>query len=171
MPEPRRVVPDVFDIEVVDDPFATGHLLMRSAQYELALRAFTRALGEGDVGPPGAIEAALGTANAGLGRMPTAERYLDAAVAKDPSSVESWNNLGVVAMSRGKLNKARNAFLTAFALSDGTSDTARKNLARLDEREADSAIPSGDMPAELTLVRQGSGRYLLDTPSSSGGTQ
>ena len=157
-------MPTVYDVDTVDDPLATGHLLMQAAQYELALRAFTRAYALGDTGEPGQIEAALGTVNARLGRLNAAERFLDIAVGKAPDSVEIWNNLGVVALSQRDLNKAHNAFQTAFALSSGTNDAARANLARI-EQLTDGEIPETDMvQTDLTLVRHGSGRYLLGTP-------
>lgn len=171
LPEPRLVTPTIVDIDIVDDPMGTGHMLMRAGHSELALRAFSRAYRIGDHGEPGEIEAALGTVNAQMGRLPSAERYLDISVQKAPGSVETWNNLGVVAMSLGKYDKARNAFTTAFALSSGRSDAARANLVRLDEIVA--ALPVAELPEppDLELVRQGSGRYVLDTPSASGGTQ
>ena len=69
VPQMRSVMPTVYDVDQVDDPLATGHLLMRAGQYELALRAFTRAYASGQTGPSGQIEAALGTVNARLGRL------------------------------------------------------------------------------------------------------
>lgn len=171
LPPAREVVPTFFEIDAVDDPLATGHLLMRAGQYELALRAFTRAFARGDSRTDGDIELALGTVNARLGRLRAAERFLDRAVSKGPNSIEAWNNLGVVVMSQGDLTKARNAFQTAFALSNGTNDAARMNLARVDELDAQQEVAPDLLLSELTLVRQGSGRYLLGTPTGEGETE
>ncbi len=161
VPQMRSVMPTVYDVDQVDDPLATGHLLMRAGQYELALRAFTRAYASGQTGPSGQIEAALGTVNARLGRLRAAERFLEIAVDKAPASVEAWNNLGVVALSMQDLATARNAFQTAFALSSGSNEVARANLARIEELQGDVVPVSDDAQTDLTLVRHGSGRYLL----------
>lgn len=171
LPETRYSTPTLYDIDAVDDPLATGHLLMRAEQFELALRAYTRAFALGQTGEPGQIEVALGTVNARLGRLHTAKRFLSIAVEKNPSSIEAWNNLGVVNLSLLDLVKARNAFETAFALSSGTNIAARENLARMDEVEANETPAPELLLSEFTLVRHGSGRYLLGTPSGEGETE
>jgi 2-phospho-L-lactate transferase/gluconeogenesis factor (CofD/UPF0052 family) len=59
------------------------------------------------------------------------------------------------------LATARNAFQTAFALSSGSNEVARANLARIEELQGDVVPVSDDAQTDLTLVRHGSGRYLL----------
>jgi len=80
-----------------------GHRLIAAGEYELALRAFTRAAidqGETDA----EILLGMGTANLGLGRMGQSEEMLRLAIEKEGNWPELWNNLGVVLMERGKIN-------------------------------------------------------------------
>ncbi|MEL6914129.1 MAG: tetratricopeptide repeat protein [Pseudomonadota bacterium] len=139
-----------------------GHRLMASREYELALRAFTRAAGEEGLTPE--VLLALGSANLGLGRLGQAERLLRDARAKDETSPDIANNLGVVLMERGKTVEAAQLFRLAFALDSGNSveirDNLRKALANLDD-------PSYVLPQEeaFQVVRRGSADYLItDAP-------
>ncbi|WP_316016056.1 tetratricopeptide repeat protein [Roseobacter sp. HKCCA0434] len=166
-PDARTPLPDMDA-----SPREQGHLLQQAGQYELALRAYAMAYATDDVGLPGEMPMAVGTANARLGRMNAARRHLQTAVAEAPDVVEGWNNLGVVEMSLGDRTAARHAFETALSLSDGQSAVARDNLDRLDIRDAVAGDDPLEQPlGELTLVRQGSGRYLLATPDGDGETE
>src|SRR6056297_628312 len=71
-----------------------GHRLIAAGEYELALRAFSRAAldtGETDA----EILLGMGTANLGLGRLGQSEKLLRLAIEKEGNWPELWNNLGV----------------------------------------------------------------------------
>ena len=135
-----------------------GHRLMAASEYELALRAFTRAAGQDELTPE--ILMALGTANLELGRLGQAERQLREAYEEDATSPEVINNLGVVLMERNKTLEASQLFRLAFALDNGNSvairDNLRKSLAKLED-------PGYDVQQQeaYQLVRRGTADYLL----------
>ncbi|MEM1236096.1 MAG: tetratricopeptide repeat protein [Pseudomonadota bacterium] len=147
-PTTERVIPEM----------ELGHRLMDAGQYELALRAYTRAAGE--QGLTSDVLAALGTANLGLGRLGQAENQLREAKKKDETSPETLNNLGVVLMERGKTVEAEQLFRRAFALDNGNSVAIRDNL-RLALAKLEN--PSYDIAQEeaYKLVRRGSSDYLI----------
>ncbi len=150
-----------FDVDAVEDPLSFGDMLMERGQFDLALRAYSRAYLDADPKDVGAIELGLGQANARLGRLWRARRHLERAIAADPDSTVAWNNLGVVQMSLGEFPSARNALETAFALASGRDDVVRANLARLGELEGDFADTDTITAEDFELVRRGSGRYFL----------
>ncbi|QPH55290.1 tetratricopeptide repeat protein [Pontivivens ytuae] len=160
-PFPEGTPTTSFDVDGVDDPLAFGDLLMERGQFDLALRAYTRAYLDADPDDIGAIELGLGQANARLGRLWRARRHLERAISADPRSTVAWNNLGVVQMSLGEFPAARNALETAFALASGQDDVVRANLARLGELEGDFADTDAITAEDFELVRRGSGRYFL----------
>lgn len=131
---------------------------MAGREYELALRAFSRAAGEQGLTPD--ILMALGTANIGLGRLGQAEKLLRDAEAGDPSSPDINNNLAVVLMERGKTPEAAQYFRRAFALDNGQSvsirDNLRKALAKLENPGYDATNNEA-----YQLVRRGSSDYLI----------
>lgn len=139
-----------------------GHRLMAADEYELALRAFTRAAGEEGLTPD--VLLALGSANLGLGRLGQAERQLRQARSKDETSPDIANNLGVVLMERGKTVEAAQLFRAAFALDSGNSveirDNLRKALAKMDDPRYNESEEEA-----FQLVRRGSADYLItDNP-------
>lgn len=140
------------------DGLIVGHRLMAAGEYELALRAYTRAAGEQGFNPD--IYSALGSANLMLGRLGQAETLLNAAVKRDENFVAAWNNLGVIYISQGQVRAAERAFRRAFALDSGKSDEIRTNLKRALEKleETDYSVLKQE---EFELVRRGNGRYLL----------
>lgn len=142
------------------DQMQAGHRLMDAGEYELALRAFTRAAGQQGLAP--AILVALGSANLGLGRLGQAETLLRRATDGDPSDPIGWNNLGVVLMERGSYPEAAQVFRRAFALSNGRSDTIRDNLAKaLAYRDGSGYVDTNEQGARL--IRRGTGDVLLVT--------
>jgi len=143
------------------DNLETGHRLVASGQYELAIRSFNRAaIDRGTVDAE--ILSGLGTANLGLGRLGQAERLLRRAVERDATSPEIWNNLGVVLMERGKNNDATQIFRKAFALDNGESVSIRDNL-RLSLQKDEDFAPMSDRNEGYKLVRRGSGDYAIRT--------
>ncbi|WP_184562368.1 tetratricopeptide repeat protein [Sulfitobacter undariae] len=141
------------------DNLETGHRLMASGQYELAIRSFNRAaIDRGSVDAE--ILSGIGTANLGLGRLGQAEVILRRAVERDGSQPEIWNNLGVVLMERGKYADATQVLRKAFALDNGESVSIRDNL-RLAIKKTESFGASSGSTDEYKLVRRGSGDYLI----------
>ena len=140
------------------DGLVVGHRLMQAGEYELALEAFTRAAAE--QGMTADVVSAIGTANLGLGRLGQAETLLRRAVKQDEAIPETWNNLGVVLMERGKYAEAEQIFRRAYALDNGQSDSIRDNL-RL--ALAKSENPDYDEPQQqdYKLVRRGSADYVI----------
>lgn len=142
------------------DQMVVGARLMDAGEYELALKAFTRAAAQ--QGLNSRTLTAIGSANLGLGRLGQAERLLRRAVKEDEDNAAAWNNLGVVLMEKGAYPEAAQVFRRAFALSSGASETVRDNLAKaLAKRDA----PSYDEPnnSGAQLVRRGAGDVLLVT--------
>ncbi len=140
------------------DGLTVGHRLMATGEYELALRAYTRAAVEH--GLTADVLSALGSANLKLGRLKDARVLLNSAVEKDPKSVPAWNNLGVVLMELGVDGEARRVFRNAYALDNGNSDLIRENLRLAIARtKKDAYVEPNENKFEL--VRRGNGRYLL----------
>ncbi|MEQ6201454.1 tetratricopeptide repeat protein [Sulfitobacter sp. HNIBRBA2951] len=141
------------------DNLETGHRLVSSGQYELAIRSFNRAaIDRGTVDAE--ILSGLGTANLGLGRLGQAEILLRRAVERDATSPEIWNNLGVVLMERGKNADATQIFRKAFALDNGESVSIRDNLRLALEKNENFGAASGT-PQDYKLVRRGSADYVI----------
>ncbi len=143
------------------DGLIVGHRLMAAGEYELALRAYTRAIG--DQGLSVDVLSALGSANLRLGRLGQAERLLREAIEKDEAFVPAWNNLGVVLYEQNELAEAEQIFRRAFALDSGESVEIRDNLRLV---LANLENPDYDAPKQgPQLVRRGTGDYLiLSTP-------
>ena len=141
------------------DNLETGHRLVASGQYELAIRSFNRAAID-----RGAVDAeilsGLGTANLELGRLGQAEQLLRRAIERDATQPEIWNNLGVVLMERGKNADATQIFSKAFALDNGESVSIRDNLRLALEKSKNSGTSSGSYE-EYKLVRRGSADYVI----------
>lgn len=141
------------------DNLETGHRLVSSGQYELAIRSFNRAaIDRGTVDAE--ILSGLGTANLGLGRLGQAETLLRRAVERDATSPEIWNNLGVVLMERGKNADATQIFRKAFALDNGESVSIRDNLRLALEKNENFGAASGTTQ-DYKLVRRGSADYVI----------
>ncbi|MEM9972100.1 MAG: tetratricopeptide repeat protein [Pseudomonadota bacterium] len=158
VPADERFAPGPASQDRVVSNMELGHRLMAGGEYELALRAFSRAAGEDGLTPE--ILMALGTANIGLGRLGQAETLLRDAERGDPTSPDINNNLAVVLMERGKVPEAAQYFRRAFALDNGQSvqirDNLRKALAKLENPGYDD--PNNEA---YQLVRRGSSDYLI----------
>ncbi len=142
----------------VVDQLTVGHRLMAAGEYELALKSFTRAVGEHGLNAE--TLTALGSANLGLGRLGQAESNLRDAIDADQTRPEAWNNLGVVLMETGKIAEASQVFRKAYALDNGESDSIRDNL-RLALAKLENPSYDGEQEQEYKLVRRGSSDYLI----------
>lgn len=157
--------PDALDAPGVDlradgaDNLETGHRLVASGEYELALRSFNRAaIDRGTVDAE--ILSGLGTANLGLGRLGQAEALLRRALELDATQPEIWNNLGVALMERGKNVDATQIFRKAFALDNGESVSIRDNLRLALKKSKNSGAPA-DTTYDYELVRRGSADFVI----------
>ncbi len=136
-----------------------GHRLIAAGEYELALRAFSRAaLDHGETNAE--ILLGMGTANLGLGRLGQSEKLLRLAIEKEGDWPELWNNLGVVLMERGKVTEASQIFRKAYAMDNGQSDSIRDNL-RLALARSESEAEIAENTNDYKLVRRGTSDYLI----------
>lgn len=141
------------------DGLIVGHRLMAAGEYELALRAYTRAAAQQGLNVD--TLSALGSANLKLGRLNQAEGLLRRAVDEDPAFAAAWNNLGVILMERGKVAEAAQVFRRAFATDNGNSDEIRDNL-RLALANLDNPVNTDQQENEpFQLVRRGTGDYVI----------
>ena len=147
------------------DGLVVGHRLMAAGEYELALKAYTRAAGEQGLNVD--VLSALGSANLKLGRLGQAKVLLDQAIGMDDTFVPAWTNLGVVLASQGETGKAERVFRLAFALDSGKSAEIRSNLTKAIAKLEDTQYSVEQEKNDYELVRRGNGRYLLlSTPSA-----
>ncbi|PIE10629.1 MAG: hypothetical protein CSA70_11785 [Rhodobacterales bacterium] len=140
------------------DQLLVGHRLMAAGEYELALRAFTRAAL--DQGMTLDILSGMGSANLGLGRLGQSEKLLRRALKEDETAPEIWNNLGVVLMEKRDYVQAEQMFRRAFALDNGRSVSIRDNL-RLALAKSENPDYSGEQEQDYKLVRRGSSDFLI----------
>ena len=157
-----------------DDPFApgvagesdidgliVGHRLMAAGEYELALRAYSRAATQQGFNPD--TLSAIGSANLRLGRLNQAERWMRRATEEAPEFPAAWNNLGVVLMEQGKVAEASEVFRRAFATDNGNSDQIRDNLRVALANLADASYGDDNKNEQVQLVRRGTGDFVLLT--------
>ncbi len=151
---------DAAHISEAVDGLIVGHRLMAAGEYEVALRAYTRAAAEQGLNAD--VLSALGSANLKLGRLNQAKKLLKRAVEKDDRFVPAWNNLGVVLSNQGSLREAKRVFQLAYALDSGNSDEIRTNLTKIIAKiEKTGYTAQNNNNNEFDLVRRGNGRYLL----------
>ena len=143
------------------DGLIVGHRLMATNEFELALKAYTRAAAQQGLNVD--TLSALGSANLALGRLGQAERLLRRATEEDPGFPPAWNNLGVILMERGNVAEASEVFRRAYAADNGNSDEIRDNLrlalAKL-ENPGDNAAQENQ---NFNLIRRGRGDFELLT--------
>lgn len=141
------------------DGLEIGHRLMAAGEYDLALRAYTRAAGQQGLNVD--TLSALGSANLKLGRLNQAEQLLRRAVDEDPTFAAAWNNLGVILMERGKTAEAAQVFRRAFATDNGNSDEIRDNLRLALAKLEDPRNTEQQENEPFQLVRRGTGDFVL----------
>ena len=144
------------------DGLIVGHRLMQAAEYELAIRAYSRAWAEQGISAD--VLSAIGSAHLKLGRLGQAERLLRQSLALDEEFVPAWNNLGVVLMEKGDYGEASRVFELAFKLDSGESADIRDNL-RLALAKIENPAYAEPQKSGPALVRRGTGEYLLLTES------
>ena len=138
-----------------------GKRLLTAGEHELAMQAFERSLVL--EGPSAEAMTGAGLAAEAQGLLTMAARYFEKARDLAPASVVAHNNLGVVLFRLDEPYRARQAFLTAFALSDGTSPMAMQNL-RLSEQviaEREAKLAVVDAAMNFRVDRRGSSEFKL----------
>ncbi len=146
------------DIPDAVDGLVVGHRAMAAGEYEIALRAYTRAAVQH--GPSVDVLSAIGSANLRLGRLNQAEQDLRRALERDSTFVPAHNNLGVVLGEMGRWGEAHLHFRNAFGHDAGRSEEIGQNL-RLAIENMEETGYDGDEAHQLSLIRRGSSRYLL----------
>lgn len=143
------------------DGLTVGHRMMEGGQYEPALAAYTRAMGEQGLTPD--VLTGIASAQMKLGRLNQARHTFYVAIEKDERNVPAWNNLGVTLIGLQEYAEAREAFKVAYGLDAGNSPEIRANLILLDKYNISSGV---EFPAEdeFVLVRGGNGVYFLLSP-------
>jgi len=142
------------------DGLLVGHRLMSAGEYELALKAYTRAASQQGLNVD--TLSALGSANLRLGRLGQAERLLRHATEQDPSFPAAWNNLGVILMEQGKISEAAQVFRRAFATDNGNSEQIKENL-RISLAQISDPTYDRSQNQDVKLVRRGTGDFVLLT--------
>ena len=143
------------------DGLLVGHRLMAAGEYELALRAYTRAAAQQGL----TIDtlSALGSANLRLGRLGQAERLMRRAVDTDPTFPAAWNNLGVILMEQGRTAEASEMFRRAYATDNGNSDQIRDNLRAALAIVENQGYTGEQEDEQFQLIRRGAGDYQILT--------
>ncbi|PUB16323.1 tetratricopeptide repeat protein [Yoonia sediminilitoris] len=141
------------------DGLIVGHRLMAASEFELALKAYTRAAAQQGLNVD--TLSALGSANLRLGRLGQAEKLLRRATEEDPSFPPAWNNLGVILMEKGNVAEASEVFRRAFAADNGNSDEIRDNLRLALANLENSSDNVREENQNFNLIRRGSGDFVL----------
>lgn len=141
------------------DGLIIGHRLMAAGEYELALRAYTRAAAQQGLNVD--TLSALGSANLRLGRLGQAERLLRRATEQEPDFPAAWNNLGVILLEKGEYAEASEVFRRAFATDNGNSDQIRENLRLALANLGDPDYDPDKQNQAFQLVRRGTGDFVI----------
>lgn len=142
-------------------PLELGLRLLKSGEPTLALSAFNRALGKGDV----TAEALTGVAVAlhRLGRRKESVRFLKSALDIDPNFAIARNNLGVLLYELGDISGAVSEFEIAYALSDGLNRDISTNLGIAETVTAQTDVETIVTEDNVTfdVIRFGHGVFRL----------
>lgn len=154
------------DLADAPDGLIVGHRLMAAGEFELALKAYKRAVPEQGLNAD--VLSALGSANLRLGRLRQARTFLERATELSPDFAAAWNNLGVVESSLGNFVEAHAAFRAAFTLDNGRSEEIWQNLLLAIKNKENTNNEQLDQ-FNFDLVRRGNGRFLLlEAPQGKG---
>ena len=146
------------------DGLIVGHNFMRAGEYELALKAYRRAISEQGFTPD--VMNGMGVAHLRLGQIREAEVLLRAAVEADQDFGPAWNNLGVLLAETGEYLEAKRAFEIAFGLGGGRSQQIKANITKIAATLEKNRYIEPNKQSDFELVRRGDGVYLLlQTPS------
>ena len=142
-------------------PMELGLRLLRSNEPTLALSAFNRALGQGDVTAEALT--GVGVALHRLDRRKEALRFLRSAVDLDPNFAIARNNLGVLLYELGDASGAVSEFEIAYALTDGLDRSIATNLGIAETVTAQTQVETivTDDNVTFDVIRFGHGVFRL----------
>jgi Tfp pilus assembly protein PilF len=137
-----------------------GNRLLAAHEPDLAIKAFFKSMNNDGISAEALTGAGIAYQQQGL--LTSARRSLEQASLLAPNSVMVHNNLGVVLFQQTEYYLARDEFRSAFALSNGTSEMAERNLNRVEAKIAEIEMsPETDQAITYEVIRLGSGEYRL----------
>lgn len=150
-PSPASTVP----------PLELGLRLLKSGEPTLALSAFNRALGQGDVTAEALT--GVGVALHRLGRRKESVRFLRSAIDVDPNFAIARNNLGVLLYELGDVSGAVGEFEIAYALTEGLDRDVATNLGIAETVTAQTRVETVVTENDVTfdVIRFGHGVFRL----------
>lgn len=142
-------------------PLELGLRLLKSGEPTLALSAFNRALGQGDVTAEALT--GVGVALHRLGRRKESVRFLRSAIDVDPNFAIARNNLGVLLYELGDVPGAVSEFEIAYALTEGLDRDVATNLGIAETVSAQTRVETIVTEDNVTfdVVRFGHGVFRL----------
>ncbi len=137
-----------------------GKRMLAAREPNLALKAFLTSMSVEGISSEAMTGAGIATQQQGL--LTSARRYFEQARELAPDSVIAHNNLGVVLYKLKEYYPARNAFRRAYALSNGKSEMAERNL-NLAEAEVArmEKVPKTDPAITHDVIRLGTSEFRL----------
>jgi Flp pilus assembly protein TadD len=148
-----------------DTYLSLGKRMLAAREPEMAIKAFLRSMTSEGVSAEAMTGAGIAYQQQGL--LTVARRHFEQALQLAPNSVIAHNNLGVVLYQLEEYYPARDEFRTAFALSNGTSEMAERNLNRAEATiAAIEMVPETDQAVSHDVIRLGGGEFrLVEAPS------
>ena len=122
-----------------------GKRMLVAREPDLAMKAFLTSMSVEGISAEAMTGAGIAAQQRGL--LTSARRYFEQARRLAPDSMVAHNNLGVVLYMLKEYYPARNAFRRAFALSDGKSGMAERNLNRVEATIAQMEMDPTTVPA------------------------
>ena len=142
-----------------------GKRMLAAREPDLAMKAFLASMSAEGISAEAMTGAGIAAQQQGL--LTSARRYFEQARSLAPDSVIAHNNLGVVLYKLKEYYPARNAFRRAYALSNGKSEMAERNLNRAEAKIARmEKIPKTDPAISHDVIRLGTSEFrLIETAS------
>ena len=142
-----------------------GKRMLAAREPDLAMKAFLTSMSTDGISAEAMTGAGIAAQQQGL--LTSARRYFERARRLAPDSVIAHNNLGVVLYKLKEYYPARNAFRRAYALSNGKSEMAERNLNRAEATIARmEKIPKTDPAISHDVIRLGTSEFrLIETAS------
>ncbi len=137
-----------------------GKRLLAAREPDLAMKAFLTSMSAEGISAEAMTGAGIAAQRQGL--LTSARRYFEQARELNPKSVIAHNNLGVVLYKLKEYYPARNAFRRAYALSNGKSEMAERNLNRAEATIARmEKVPKTDPAISHDVIRLGTSEFRL----------
>ena len=137
-----------------------GKRMLAAREPALAMKAFLTSMSAEGISAEAMTGAGIAAQQQGL--LTSARRYFEQARELTPNSVIAHNNLGVVLYKLKEYYPARNAFRRAYALSNGKSEMAERNLNRAEATIARmEKVPKTDPAISHDVIRLGTSEFRL----------